>query len=100
VKSSSSPLPPLKSAKAPDQLRERIRYWHYSIWTADVYVRRVRAFLRFHGLRQPATMGRGKVEAIPSWIASTRSVVASTRMQALSALLFFYGRFLAPSCPV
>jgi hypothetical protein len=99
VKSSCSPLPPLKSAKVLDQLHDRIRYWHYSIRTADVYVHWVRTFLRFHGLRQPATMGQGKVEAIPSWIASTRNVFASTKMQALSALHFFYGMVLGSVLP-
>jgi hypothetical protein len=53
VKSSTTPLPALKSAKMLDQLRERIRYLHYSIRTEETYVYWVRAFnrTRFSRLR-------------------------------------------------
>ncbi|MBK9029306.1 MAG: phage integrase N-terminal SAM-like domain-containing protein [Propionivibrio sp.] len=78
--------PPLQSAKVLDQLRERIRYLHYSIRTEDVYVYWVRLFIRFHGLRHPSTMGGAEVEAFLSWLANTRRVAASTHKQALSAL--------------
>ena len=36
-----------------DQVRERLRYLHYSIRTEEVYVHWVLAFVRFHGLRHP-----------------------------------------------
>ena len=42
MKSSTAPLPPLQSVKVLDQLRERIRYLHYSIRTEDAYVYWVR----------------------------------------------------------
>jgi len=99
VKSSSAPLPPLKSVKVLDQLRERIGYLHYSIRTEEVYVHWVRAFIRFHGLRHPATMGGVEVEAFLSWLANKRSVAASTHKQALSALLFFYRKVLGTDLP-
>ncbi len=38
---------PLKATRVLDQLRERIRYLHYSIRTEDAYVYCVRAFIRF-----------------------------------------------------
>jgi len=38
MKNSTTPLPPLQSVKVLDQLRERIRYLHYSIRTEDAYV--------------------------------------------------------------
>ena len=82
-------MPALQSVKVLDQLRERIRYLHYSIRTEDAYVHWVRAFARFDGLRHPATMGGTEVEAFLSWLANTRNVAASTHKQALSALLFF-----------
>jgi len=85
MKSSIQPLPPLKSAKVLDQLRERIRYLHYSIRTEEAYVYWVRTFIRFHGLRHPATLGGAEVEAFLSWLANTRNVAASTHKQALSA---------------
>lgn len=99
MKSSTAPLPPLKSVKVLDQLRERIRYLHYSIRTEEAYVYWVRTFIRFHGLQHPATMGGPEVEAFLSWLANSRNVAASTHKQALSALLFFFGKFLGTDLP-
>lgn len=73
-----------------DQLRERIRYLHYSIRTEEAYAHWVRAFVRFHGLRHPRQMGAGEVQAFLSWLAGERHVSVSTHRQALSALLFLY----------
>jgi len=51
-------LPALQSSCLLDQVRERIRYLHYSIRTEQAYVHGVRAFVRFHELqRHPAEMG-------------------------------------------
>jgi integrase len=99
VKSSTVSLPPLKSAKVLDQLRERIRYLHYSIRTEEVYVYWVRSFIRFHDRRHPAILGTDDVEEFLSWLANTRHVAASTHKQALSALLFFYGKVLGVDLP-
>jgi hypothetical protein len=43
VKSGTLPLPPLKSMKMLDQLRDGTRYFHDSIRTDEVYVHWVRA---------------------------------------------------------
>lgn len=51
MKTATAPLPPLRSVKVLDQLRERIRYLHYSLRTEQAYVNWVRAFIRFHGVR-------------------------------------------------
>ena len=99
MKSSTTPLPPLRSVKVLDQLRERIRYLHYSIRTEEAYVHWVRSFIRFHGLQHPVTMGGAEVEAFLSWLASTRNVAASTHKQALSALLFFFSKVLGVDLP-
>lgn len=82
-----------------DQLRERIRYLHYSIRTEELYVYWVRAFIRFHRLRHPVSMGGAEVEQFLSWLANTRQVAASTHRQALSALLFFYRKVLGIDLP-
>ena len=50
-------MPPLQSVRILDQLRERIRYLHYSLRTEEEYVYWARAFIRFHDLRHPADMG-------------------------------------------
>ncbi|WP_219851889.1 phage integrase N-terminal SAM-like domain-containing protein [Methylibium rhizosphaerae] len=50
MKTGTPALPPLRSAKVLDQLRERVRYLHYSPRTEKSYVYWVRAFIRFHGV--------------------------------------------------
>ncbi len=73
MKTATAPLPPLRSVKVLDQLRERIRYLHYSLRTEQAYVHWVRAFIRFHGVRHPATLGSSEVEAFLSrWRTSAR----------------------------
>ena len=66
-----------------DQVRQRIRYMHYSLRTEQAYVHWVRAFVRFRGLRHPKTMGRVEVEAFLSWLSSERQVSVSTHRQVL-----------------
>jgi len=94
-----TPLPPLKSVRLLDRLRERIRYFHYSIRTEQSYVYWVRMFIRFNGLRHPETLGGPEVEAFLSWLANERNLSASTHKQALSALLFLYGKVLGIDLP-
>jgi integron integrase len=96
---SSVTLPPLTSERLLDQLRERIRYLHYSIRTEDAYVHWVGAFVRFHGLRHPAEMAGPEVEHFLSWLANDRQVAAATHKQALSALLFLYQKVLGQDLP-
>ncbi len=94
-----SPLPPLQSGRLLDQLRERIRYLHYSLRTEQAYVHWVRAFVRHQGLRHPRSMGQFEVEAFLSWLAGERHVAVSTHRQALSALLFLYQKVLGQDLP-
>ena len=72
---------------------------HYSLRTEQAYVHWVRAFIRFHGVRHPATLGSSEVEAFLSWLANERKVSVSTHRQALAALLFFYGKVLCTDLP-
>lgn len=91
--------PPLQSTRLLDQLRERIRYLHYSLRTEKTYVYWARSFIRWHKLRHPAEMGKHEVEAYLTWLACQRSVSASTHRQALSALLFLYKEVLEIELP-
>jgi integron integrase len=93
------PLPPLHSERLLDQLRERIRYLHYSIRTEAAYVHWVSAYVRFHGMRHPAEMSGPEVEGFLSWLANERRVAAATHKQALSALLFLYQKVLGQDLP-
>lgn len=93
------PLPPLRSARLLDQVRERVRYLHYSLRTEQAYVYWTRAFVRHHGLRHPLDMGQAEVEASLSWLAGERAVAVATHKQALSALLFLYQKVLGIDLP-
>ena len=77
--STSLPLPPLKSVKVLDQLRERIRHLHDSIRTEEVYVHWVRAFVRFDGLHHPANIGGGiHCAGFPARAASYSDLISSS----------------------
>ncbi len=98
-RAAAAPLPPLRAVRLLDQLRERIRLMHYSLRTEQVYVHWCRTFIRFHGLRHPAEMGKVEVVAFLTYLAVDRQVAPSTHRQALSALLFLYGKVLQLQLP-
>lgn len=91
--------PALKSGRLLDQLRERIRYAHYSLRTEKTYVYWVRFFIRFHKLRHPTEMGSTEVEAFLTHLANDRHVSPSTHRQALSAILYLYKEVLNVDLP-
>ena len=82
-----------------DQLRERIRYLHYSLRTEEAYVSWVKQFIYFHERRHPREMGPPEVESFLTHLAAARSVSASTHNQALSAILFLYREVLSIDLP-
>jgi hypothetical protein len=55
--------PVFKSTRLLDQLREQIRYLHYSLRTEEVYVYWVKKFIYFHQKRHPRDMWAQEVEA-------------------------------------
>jgi integron integrase len=91
--------PPLRSTRLLDELRERVRYCHYSLRTEQAYVYWVRWFVRFSGLRHPRDMGAAEVEAFLSCLANTRHVSPATHKQALCAILFLYKQVLGLDLP-
>ena len=86
--------PPLKSPRLLDQMRERIRYMHYSLSTERIYLYWVRFFIHRHGregqMQHPRDIGALGVEAFLTMLATERKVSASTHNLALSAVLFLY----------
>ena len=50
-------IPPRQAPRLLDQLRERIRYLHYSMSTEDAYVHWCKAFILFHGKQHPKVLG-------------------------------------------
>ena len=93
------PHPPLQSKRLLDQMRERLRYMHYSLSTEKTYMYWVRWFIRFHGLRHPREMGRPEVEQFLTMLANDRKVAPSTHRQALSAILYLYKEVLTQELP-
>jgi integron integrase len=95
--------PVLRSTRLLDQLRERIRYLHYSLNTEKAYLHWVRFFVRWHGrsgeMQHPRDMGATEVEAFLNMLANERKVSASTHNQALSAILFLYREVLGIDLP-
>jgi integron integrase len=82
-----------------DQLRERIRYAHYSLRTEKTYVYWARFFIRFHRLKHPKEMGAAEVQAFLSFLANDRKVSPSTHRQALAAILYLYKEVLDIQLP-
>jgi integron integrase len=93
------PYPPLRATRLLDQLRERIRYCHYSLRTEQAYVHWVRWFVRFSGLRHPRELGAPEVEAFLSFLANTRRVSPATHKQALCGVVFLYKQVLGVDLP-
>jgi hypothetical protein len=85
----NSPSAPQKP-RLLDRVREAIRSRHYSRNTKNAYVAWIRRYILFHGKRHPAEMGAQEVTRFLSSLAVDGRVAASTRNQALSALLFLY----------
>jgi len=92
-------LPALRAPRLLDQVRERVRYLHYSRRTEQAYVHWCKAFIRFSGLRHPKDLGAAEVEAFLTWLADERQLATATHKQALSALVFLYGKVLQVSLP-
>ncbi len=95
----TEPHPPLQSKRLLDQMRERLRYMHYSLNTEKTYLYWVRWFIRFSGLRHPREMGRPEIEAFLTMLANERRAAPSTHRQALSAILYLYKEVLSQELP-
>lgn len=85
--------------KLADQIREACRVRHYSLSTERTYVRWYQQFVRWAGLRHPATLPGDTVQAWLTHLAVERQVSASTQRQALAAMLFLYRQVLGMQLP-
>jgi len=80
--------PPAK--KLLDQVRDKIRFKHYSLSTENTYSSWIKQYILFNSKRHPTEIGAAEVEAFLTYLATARHVSSSTRNQALSAILFLY----------
>jgi len=82
-----------------DLVVDAIRRRHYSYRTEQAYLQWIKRFVWFHGKRHPREMGAAEVTAFLTHLARERDVSSSTQNQALSALLFLYGKVLEIELP-
>ncbi len=73
-----------------EQLRNAIRYKHYSIRTEECYVYWAKKYIFPHSKRHPAEMGSKEISQFLTHLAVKKKVAASTQTQAFSAILFLY----------
>lgn len=82
----------LQSKRLMEQLRDVLRYKHYSLKTEQAYCYWVRYFVRWCGrggrVRHPRDMGAAEVTQFLRMLANERRAPVSTHNQALSALLY------------
>ncbi len=83
-----------KPGKLMDQVREVLRYHHYSFRTEETYVRWILQFIRFHNKQHPKDLGKTEIENFLSYLATDRQVAAATQNQAMNAIVFLYKRVL------
>ncbi len=91
-KSKFHPNPKLKLM---DQVREVLRYHHYSYRTEQTYCQWILRYIHyFGGKTHPKLLGAKNIEAFLSHLATVDQVTASTQRQALNALVFLYKQVL------
>lgn len=83
-----------KPGKLMDQVREVMRFHHYSLKTEKSYIHWMLRYIRFNEVKHPNTMGKPEIERFLSHLAMNRAVSASTQNQALNAILFLYKEVL------
>ncbi|WP_051284448.1 integron integrase [Desulforegula conservatrix] len=78
-----------------DQVRQVLRYHHYSLRTEKTYCDWIARFIRFHKCQiHPSQMGKNEIEAFLSNLATDLKVSSSTQRQALNAIIFLYRQVL------
>jgi len=86
---------PNPKLKLMDQVREVLRYHHYSYRTEQTYCQWILRYIRyFGGKTHPRLLGAKDIEAFLSHLATEDKVTASTQRQALNALVFLYKHVL------
>jgi hypothetical protein len=104
IESGKVAAPVMRSVRLLDQLRERIRYLHYSPQTEKACLYWARFFISWHGrngsTRHPKDMGRPEVESFLTMLANERPVSPATHPQTLKALLFLYKQVIGQDSPI
>ncbi|MFQ5714171.1 MAG: integron integrase [Candidatus Scalinduaceae bacterium] len=83
-----------KASKLLDQVREVLRYHHYSIRTEETYINWITKYIKYHNKKHPKEMGKQEIETFLSHLAINQNVSKATQDQAFNALLFLYDKVL------
>jgi integrase len=87
-------LVPNPKLRLREQVREVMRFHHYSMRTEEAYWQWIRRYILFHGKRHPKEMGGAEVSAFLSHLTAANDAARATQQQALNALVFLYGEVL------
>ena len=71
-------------------IKEHMYKKRYAKRTIEAYLFWIAAFIRFHNMRHPSSMGDTEVELFLNHLVNTRDVAKGTQAQALNALCFLY----------
>ena len=75
-----------KPRKLLDRVRDEIRVRQYSHKTEKSYVRWIKEYICFHGVKHPREMREREIQSFLTFLAVQRKVAPSTQNQAFSAL--------------
>ena len=78
-----------------DQVREVLRYYHYSYRTEQSYSSWILKYIKFYeGKIHPKDMGKNEIDQFLIYLAEKKNVAAATQKQASNALIFLYKKVL------
>ena len=73
-----------------ERLVKTIRLKNYSVRTEQAYLDWTLRFIRFHSMKDPATLTEEHISKYLEYLVIKRRVASSTQSQALNGLVFFY----------
>lgn len=86
---------PDANLKLMDQVKQVLRYHHYSYKTEQAYCNWILRYIKFFkSQKHPREMGKKEIEQFLSHLAVEQNVAAATQRQALNALIFLYKNVL------
>lgn len=80
-----------------ENLIKTIRLKNYSIRTEHAYLDWFLRYVRYHDMKDPASLSEGDIVDYLEYLVLNRGVASSTQSQALNALIFFYKNILQVS---
>lgn len=87
-------VPPARSPRLMDQVRNTLRLKHYAYATERSYVHWILSYIRFHKLQHPRNLTEEHITKYLTYLAVNRHVSSSTQNQALNAVVFLYREVL------